>query len=65
MRSSYLPSVQLHLLAAALFHGNLGDQMQAILFWKNVALAGGFLMLMAHGPGAYSLESALVRRRAA
>jgi putative oxidoreductase len=53
------------LLAAAIFHGNLGDPMQSILFWKNVALAGGFLMLMAHGPGAYSLESALVRRRAA
>lgn len=53
------------LLAAALFHGNLGDAMQAILFWKNVALAGGFLMLASAGPGALSLDAALARRKAA
>jgi putative oxidoreductase len=53
------------LLAAALFHGNLGDAMQAILFWKNVALAGGFLMLAAAGAGAFSVDATWARRRAA
>ena len=35
------------LASAALFHANLGDAAQAINFWKNVAMAGGFLMLAA------------------
>ena len=53
------------LVAAALFHGNLGDGMQAILFWKNVAMAGGFLMLFAHGAGALSVDAVWARRRTA
>lgn len=53
------------LLAGLLFHFNLGDQMQAILFWKNVAMAGGFLLLVANGAGAWSVDAALARRRTA
>lgn len=53
------------LASAALFHGNLGDANQAIAFWKNVAMAGGFLMLVANGAGALSLDAVLARRRAA
>jgi len=45
------------LLAALLFHSNLGDQMQMILFLKNFAIAGGFLFLFAHGAGAWSLDA--------
>jgi putative oxidoreductase len=52
------------LAAAALFHGNLGDANQAIAFWKNLAMAGGFLMLVANGAGAFSLDAVLARRRA-
>jgi putative oxidoreductase len=33
-------------------------QMQQINFWKNVAIAGGFLMLFAFGPGRYSVDKA-------
>ena len=44
------------LVAAALFHANLADQMQAINFWKNVAMAGGFLVLAAGSAGRYSLD---------
>jgi putative oxidoreductase len=51
------------LSAAALFHGNLGDANQAILFWKNLAIAGGFLMLTANGAGALSLDAAWARHR--
>lgn len=48
------------IVSAVIFHGNLGDQMQAILFWKNFAMAGGFLLLAANGPGPISLDD---RRR--
>ena len=44
-------------VAAAIFHNNFGDQMQMILFMKNIAIAGGFLLLASHGAGAYSLDN--------
>jgi|TARA_B110000971_G_scaffold37005_1_gene35417 putative oxidoreductase len=44
-------------VAAAIFHNNFADQMQMILFMKNIAIAGGFLLLSAHGAGAYSLDN--------
>lgn len=49
------------LLSALLFHFDLGDQGQFIQFMKNLGLAGGFLILVAHGAGAWSLDN----RRAA
>lgn len=52
------------LLAAALFHADFADATQFVPFWKNIALAGGFLMLAAHGPGAWSLDAWFARRRA-
>jgi len=45
------------LVSAAVFHGNLGDQTQFIMFMKNVAIAGGFMFLVANGPGALSLDN--------
>ena len=45
------------LLSALLFHANFGDQMQMIMFMKNLAITGGFLMIVAHGAGAYSLDN--------
>lgn len=53
------------IVSALIFHSNLGDQMQAILFWKNFAMAGGFLLLAANGPGTLSVEARLPRRRVA
>ena len=44
------------LLSAILFHANLGDQMQMIKFMKNVSIAGGFLMIVALGGGAFALD---------
>ena len=44
-------------VSAVLFHSNLADQMQMILFMKNFAMAGGLLLLAEHGAGAYSLEN--------
>ena len=51
------------LASAALFHAKLGDAAQAINFWKNVAMAGGFLMLAAQGAGTLSLDHVLAKRR--
>ncbi|MGA9572391.1 MAG: DoxX family protein [Lysobacterales bacterium] len=45
------------LLSAFLFHGGSGDQMQHIMFMKNLAIAGGFLFLVATGAGKFSLDS--------
>jgi putative oxidoreductase len=45
------------LLAAALFHNNFADQIQMVMFLKNVAIAGGFLLLVANGPGRLSIDS--------
>ncbi len=47
------------LVSAILFHANFSDQMQMTLFMKNVAIAGGFFFLVAHGGGAYSLDNRL------
>lgn len=44
-------------VAAALFHANLADQMQMILFMKNISIAGGLLLLSVHGAGALSLDN--------
>lgn len=49
------------LVTAVLFHGDLGDQMQSILFWKNVAIAGGFLFIVANGAGPWSLDERRAR----
>jgi putative oxidoreductase len=44
------------LVSGLLFHSNFADQMQMIMFLKNVSIAGGFLLLAAHGAGALSLD---------
>lgn len=44
------------LLTGVLFHSNFGDQIQMIMFLKNVAITGGFLLLAANGPGVLSLD---------
>lgn len=43
-------------VAAAIFHNNLSDQIQMILFMKNVAIAGGLILLAVYGAGGYSLD---------
>jgi putative oxidoreductase len=44
-------------VSAAIFHNNFADQTQMIMFMKNIAIAGGFLLLAVHGAGAYSLDN--------
>ena len=45
------------IVSALIFHANFGDQMQSILFMKNLAMAGGFLFLVADGAGVWSLDA--------
>lgn len=44
------------LLSALIFHNNFADQIEMIMFLKNVSIAGGFLLLVANGAGAWSLD---------
>jgi putative oxidoreductase len=46
-------------IAAVLFHANFADQMQTILFMKNLAMAGGLMVLAAYGAGTISLDHKL------
>jgi putative oxidoreductase len=53
-------------LAGVIFHNYWAVpaeqvMMQQINFWKNIAIAGGFLMVAAYGPGAISVDA---KRRA-
>src|SRR5262245_8700320 len=45
------------LLTALFFHRNFADPDQFIHFMKNMAIAGGFLLLAANGAGAWSLDA--------
>jgi putative oxidoreductase len=49
------------LLTALIFHRNFGDQIQMIMFLKNVSIAGGFLLLVAHGSGPLSIDRRLAK----
>ncbi len=44
------------LLAAIIFHSDFSQQMQSILFMKNVAIAGAFLLLVSQGPGQWAIN---------
>lgn len=45
------------IVSGAIFHNNFGDQIQFILFMKNLAIAGGFLALAVSGPGSISVDA--------
>jgi len=44
-------------LAALAFHNNFADQIQMIMFMKNVSISGAFLLLVVNGAGRYSLDA--------
>ena len=44
-------------MSAVIFHADLLDQNQMIHFMKNISITGGFLFLIVHGAGSYSLDS--------
>ena len=44
-------------VAALMFHRNFADQMQMIMFLKNIAIAGGLLLLAVGGSTAFSMDN--------
>jgi putative oxidoreductase len=48
--------------AGLIFHAGSTDMTQQIMFMKNLGLAGGFLFLVANGPGRFSVDH--LRQRA-
>ncbi len=44
-------------IAAVIFHSDFADQMQMILFMKNISITGGLLLLAVHGAGAISVDA--------
>ncbi len=44
-------------LASVLFHTNFGDEMQMYMFLKNIAIAGGLLLLATGGRTAFSVDN--------
>jgi putative oxidoreductase len=45
------------ILTAVLFHFNLTDRNQVLHLEKDLAIAGGLLVVFAFGPGAYAIEA--------
>lgn len=50
------------LLTAVLFHNDFGQADQLIHFYKDIAIAGGFMALVAFGPGAWSADALMAHR---
>ncbi len=49
-------------ISALIFHANFADQMQSILFMKNIAISGGLLFLVNKGAGAFSIDQWLLNK---
>jgi putative oxidoreductase len=47
------------IIAALLFHAGSAEQLQQLMFLKDLGLAGGFLFLVANGAGRLSVDSRL------
>ena len=45
------------IVSAILFHADFSNQAEMTNFMKNIAIAGGFLTLFVHGPGALALDN--------
>ncbi len=50
--------------ATLIFHTNFSDQVQLIMFMKNLAMTGGLLTILAFGPGGLSLDARTVSSKA-
>jgi putative oxidoreductase len=49
--------------AAVFFHSNFADQNMFIHFFKNIAMTGGLLQVVAFGAGSLSLDASLARKK--
>ncbi len=44
-------------VTALMFHSNMADPVQVIMFLKNITIIGGLLVVIAFGPGGYSVDN--------
>jgi len=44
------------IVVAIIFHTNFDDQMQFITFFKDIAIAGGFIIIFVKGAGKFSVD---------
>ena len=44
------------IVVAIIFHTNFDDHMQFITFFKDIAIAGGFIIILVNGSGRFSLD---------
>ena len=44
------------IVVAIIFHTNFDDQMQFITFFKDIAIAGGFMIIFVNGAGKFSVD---------
>lgn len=45
------------ILSAMLFHADFSNQAEMTNFMKNFTIAGGFLLIVAHGAGVFSIDN--------
>ena len=55
-RLAAIPLALFTLATALIFHSNFAEDVQLAMFLKNLAITGGFLLLFAHGPGAWAVN---------
>lgn len=51
------------IIAAIIFHNNFSDDMQQLMFMKDMSIAGGFLILGLFGAGKYSLDNLIFKKK--
>jgi len=51
------------IVSAMIFHADFSDQIQQIMFLKNVAMVGGFLLLAKVGAPGFSVDQLLAARK--
>mgnify|MGYP005696718349 FL=1 len=45
------------IISGIIFHSDFSNQLEIIMFMKNIAIAGGFLFLVVNGPGKFSIDN--------
>ena len=45
------------IISGLIFHSDFSNQLEIIMFMKNIAIAGGFLFLVVNGPGKFSIDN--------
>lgn len=61
-RTTAIATAIFTLLTAFIFHTNLADGVNQLMFMKNLSIAGGCIVLAVSGPGGFSLDRLLKKQ---